>query len=86
MVSSQQIKTERKDHKYPEKQPHHRTPLIPKEEEESDTEALQDVFPLGGDLLDTELVNTLMNEDINESDKNAADSLEGLAGKTALII
>lgn len=44
--------------------------LVPKEEDESDTEALKDVFP--GDLLDNDIVNTIMNEN--------KDTLESLAG------
>lgn len=63
----------------------HKPSVIPKEEE-SDTEVLQDVFPITGDFLDTDIVNTLMNEDINENDKNATDSLEGLAGKYYLLL
>lgn len=53
-------------------------PLIPKEEEESDSETLKDVLALPGDLLDTDLVNTIMNADDDELTKNAG-SLEGLA-------
>lgn len=45
--------------------------LIPKEEDESDTEALKDVFP--GDLLDNDIVNTIMNEN-----KDTLESLTGL--------
>lgn len=54
-------------------------PLVPKEEEESDSETLKDVLALPGDLLDTDLVNTIMNADDDELTKNAG-SLEGLAG------
>lgn len=54
-------------------------PIIPKEEDESDTEALKDVLALPGDLLDTDLVNTIMNEDDDELTKNA-ESLEVLTG------
>lgn len=46
--------------------------LIPKEEDESDTEALKDVFP--GDLLDNDIVNTIMNEN--------KDTLESLTGRS----
>lgn len=53
-------------------------PLVPKEEEESDSETLKDVLALPGDLLDTDLVNTIMNADDDELTKNAG-SLEGLA-------
>lgn len=56
-----------------------KAPLIPKEEEESDTEALKDMLTLPGDLLDTDLVNTIMNEDDDELTKNA-DTLESLTG------
>lgn len=56
--------------------------MVPKEEDESDTEAFKDVLALPGDLLDTDLVNTIMNEDDDELTKNA-DTLEGLAGKTS---
>lgn len=56
-----------------------KAPLIPKEEEESDTEALKDMLALPGDLLDTDLVNTIMNEDDDELTKNA-DTLESLTG------
>lgn len=44
--------------------------LVPKEEDESDTEAFKDVFP--GDLLDNDIVNTIMNEN--------KDTLESLTG------
>lgn len=53
--------------------------FAPKEEEESDTEALKDVLGLPGDLLDTDLVNTIMNEDDDELTKNT-DTLESLTG------
>lgn len=49
--------------------------LVPKEEDESDTEALKDVFP--GDLLDNDIVNTIMNEN--------KDTLESLAGIYCII-
>lgn len=47
-------------------------PLITKEEDESDADALKDVFSISGDLLDT-----IMNEDEDELTKNA-DTLENL--------
>jgi hypothetical protein len=36
----------------------------------SDTDALKDILPIGSDLLDTDLVNTIMNEEdeISKSD------------------
>lgn len=45
--------------------------LMGKEDDESDTEALKDVFP--GDLLDNDIVNTIMNEN--------KDTLESLTGR-----
>lgn len=51
--------------------------LIPKEEDESDTEALKDVFP--GDLLDNDIVNTIMNEN-----KDTLESLTGIKQKNFL--
>lgn len=51
--------------------------MIPKEEEDSDSEALKDVLALPGDLIDNELVNTIMNEDNEELAKNA-ETLDSL--------
>ncbi|KAF5271825.1 hypothetical protein FQR65_LT05056 [Abscondita terminalis] len=47
-----------------------------KEENESDTEALKDVLALPGELLDTDLVNTIMNE--GHQDLKNVDSLDAL--------
>lgn len=58
-------------------------PFSLKEEEESDSEVLKDVLALPGDLLDTDLVNTIMNEDDDELTKNT-DTLESLTGKILL--
>lgn len=55
-------------------------PFMLKEEEESDSEVLKDVLALPGDLLDTDLVNTIMNEDDEELTKNT-DTMESLTGK-----
>lgn len=51
--------------------------LIPKEEEDENTEDLKDVLALPGDLPDTDLVNSIINEDDDELTKNTR-SLEGL--------
>lgn len=56
----------------------HKASMIPKEEDESDTEAFKDVLTLPGDLIDDNLVNTIMNGDDDELTKNT-DTLEGLA-------
>lgn len=55
-------------------------PFMLKEEEESDSEVLKDVLALPGDLLDTDLVNTIMNEDDEELTKNT-DTLESFTGR-----
>ncbi|KAF5285410.1 hypothetical protein FQA39_LY16664 [Lamprigera yunnana] len=47
-----------------------------KEEIESDTETLKDVLALPGEFLDTELVNTIMNED--HQDLKNVDTLDAL--------
>ncbi|XP_063909689.1 histone-lysine N-methyltransferase 2C-like isoform X2 [Zophobas morio] len=55
-----------------------KAPIVPKEEEEEEnTEDLKDVLAIPGDLLDTELVNTIMNEGDAELNKNA-ESLDAL--------
>ncbi|XP_023312429.1 histone-lysine N-methyltransferase 2C isoform X6 [Anoplophora glabripennis] len=51
--------------------------LVPKEEDDDNTEDLKDVLALPGDLLDTELVNSIINEDDDELTKNT-ESLEAL--------
>lgn len=56
-----------------------RDSFMAKEEDESDTEALKDVLALPGDLIDTDLVNTIMNEEDDELTKNT-DTLESLTG------
>lgn len=61
-----------------EKQAHMKTVLAPKEEEESDTDDLSLALPR--DLLDTDLVNTIMNEEDDELTKNT-DTLDHLAGE-----
>lgn len=52
-----------------------------KEEEESDSEVFKDVLalPVDGDLLDTDLVNTIMNEDDDMT--KTTDTMESLTGK-----
>lgn len=55
-----------------------RIPLIPKVEEVDDnTEDLKDVLALPGDLLDADIVNTIMNEGDSELTKNT-ESLDAL--------
>jgi histone-lysine N-methyltransferase MLL3 len=54
-----------------------KAPVVPKEEEDENTEDLKDVLAIPGDLLDTELVNTIMNEGDAELNKNA-ESLDAL--------
>ncbi|XP_031333016.1 histone-lysine N-methyltransferase 2C-like isoform X3 [Photinus pyralis] len=49
-----------------------------KEEPESDTEVLKDVLALPGDLLDTDLVNTIMSED--NQDLKHVGNLDSLPG------
>lgn len=61
-----------------EKQSVNKIPIVPKEEEESDTDDLSLALPR--DLLDADLVNTIMNEEDDELTKNT-DTLENLAGK-----
>lgn len=57
---------------------------IPKEEEEEDnTEDLKDMLALPGDLLDTDLVNSIINEDDDELTKNTG-SLEALGNRISL--
>ena len=52
---------------------------ISKEEDEgSDTEALKDILPLPGDLLDADLIN-IMNDD--DDGIKAGENLEDIAGK-----
>lgn len=51
--------------------------LVPKEEDDDNTEDLKDVLALPGDLLDTDLVNSIINEDDDELTKNT-ESLEAL--------
>ncbi|KAG5672534.1 hypothetical protein PVAND_002656 [Polypedilum vanderplanki] len=46
--------------------------LMDDDENNSDTEALKDVLGLPGDLLDNDLVNTIMNEDDDDLTKNTA--------------
>lgn len=50
---------------------------IPKEEEDDNTEDLKDMLALPGDLLDTDLVNSIINEDDDDLTKNTG-SLEAL--------
>lgn len=65
--------------KVQEKPPLKQPAAVLKEEDESDND-LKDVLALPGDLLvDTDLVNTIMNGDDDELTKNA-ESLESLAG------
>lgn len=59
------------------------TSLIPKEEDDDNTEDLKDVLALPGDLLDTELVNSIINEDDDELTKNT-ESLEALGEDLSL--
>lgn len=54
--------------------------IVPKEEDDcSDSEALKDVLTIPGDLIDNDLVNTIMNEDNEEMAAKNADTLESLA-------
>lgn len=50
---------------------------IPKVEDDDNTEDLKDMLALPGDLLDTDLVNSIINEDDDELTKNTG-SLEAL--------
>lgn len=50
---------------------------IPKVEDDENTEDLKDMLALPGDLLDTDLVNSIINEDDDELTKNTG-SLEAL--------
>lgn len=50
---------------------------LPKEEEDDNTEDLKDMLALSGDLLDTDLVNSIINEDDDELTKNTG-SLDAL--------
>ncbi|KAL3280233.1 hypothetical protein HHI36_017729 [Cryptolaemus montrouzieri] len=52
-------------------------PLIMKEEEEENTEELKDVLTLPRDLIDNDLVNTIMNEEDDELTRNTG-SLDAL--------
>ncbi|XP_060525404.1 histone-lysine N-methyltransferase 2C-like [Cylas formicarius] len=56
--------------------------LIPKDEDEENTEDLKDVLALPGDLLDTDLVNSIINEDDDDLAKNT--ELEALGDDTEL--
>ncbi|KAJ8921946.1 hypothetical protein NQ315_008580 [Exocentrus adspersus] len=51
--------------------------LLPKDEDDDNTEDLKDVLALPGDLLDTDLVNSIINEDDDELTKNT-ENLEAL--------
>ncbi|XP_044258429.1 histone-lysine N-methyltransferase 2C-like isoform X2 [Tribolium madens] len=51
--------------------------VVPKEEEEENTEDLKDVLTIPGDLLDPDIVNTIMNEGDGEFNKNG-ESLDVL--------
>jgi hypothetical protein len=51
--------------------------LLQEEDEGSDTEGLKDILP--GDLLDTDIVNTIMNGD-DDITKNE-DNLDDIGGK-----
>lgn len=56
------------------------TTIVPKEEDDcSDSDTLKDVLTLPGDLIDNDLVNTIMNEDNEEMAAKNADNLESLA-------
>ena len=50
--------------------------ILQEEDEGSDTEGLKDILP--GDLLDTDLVNTIMNED--DDITKSEDNLEDIGG------
>lgn len=51
--------------------------ILPKDEEDDNTEDLKDMLALPGDLLDTDLVNSIINEDDGDLTKNTG-SLEAL--------
>lgn len=59
--------------------------LVPKVEDDSTAEDLKDVLTLPGDLLDTDLVNTIMNETDDELSKNN-ESLDALGGSNNIIV
>lgn len=59
--------------------------LVPKEEDDDNTEDFKDVLALPGDLLDTELVNSIINEDDDELTKNT-ESLEALGEQLIAIL
>lgn len=57
--------------------------ILPKEEDDDTTEDLKDMLALSGDLLDTDLVNSIINEDDDELTKNTG-SLEALGNLNLL--
>jgi len=54
------------------------------EDDGSDTEALGDILPISGDLLDSDLVNTIMNENDEDLAKasEALDELDDAQGES----
>lgn len=58
---------------------------IPKEEEDDNTEDLKDMLALPGDLLDTDLVNSIINDDDDELTKNTG-SLEALGNCESFVL
>lgn len=59
--------------------------LMDDDDNNSDTDALKDVLGLPGDLLDNELVNTIMNED-DDLTKNSNDDVKGVKDDLADIL
>lgn len=59
--------------------------LMDDDENNSDTDALKDVLGLPGDLLDNDLVNTIMNED-DDLTKNSNDDTKGVKDDLADIL
>ncbi|KAG8236510.1 hypothetical protein J437_LFUL012796, partial [Ladona fulva] len=74
-------KTEKKVEPVETKEPVIKSPVKQEEDDEGDAEALKDILPIPGDLLDTELVNTIMNEDEDDITKTG-ENLEDIADST----
>ena len=62
--------------------------LLDDDDNNSDTEALKDVLGLPGDLLDNDLVNTIMNEDddMSKNTNNLEDDVKGVKDDLADIL
>lgn len=75
-------KQEKEEEKVPPEPPIKREEIV--DDEGSDTEALGDILPISGDLLDSDLVNTIMNEPDEDLAKasEALDELDDTPGAT----